>query len=80
MTIHTVPIDSTSQSSYLEGCWLCASGLLAVNAIRKQLREPINSGLARWGLKDVMDGGRCGKREKEEELASKQQIQYGSGE
>ena len=33
--------------NYLEVYWPCAGGLSAVNAIGTQLRDPINSGLAR---------------------------------
>ena len=37
--------------NYLEDYWPCAGGLSpAVNAIGTQLRDPINSGLARWRI------------------------------
>ena len=35
---------------YLEVYWPCAGGLSAVNAIRTQLCDPINSGLTRWRM------------------------------
>ena len=37
-------------TNYLEDYWPFAGGLSAVNAIRTQLRDPINSGLARWRM------------------------------
>ena len=36
--------------NYVEVYWPCAGGLSAVNAIGKQLRDPINSGLTRWRM------------------------------
>ena len=36
--------------NYLEVYWPYAGGLLVVNAIGTQLREPINSGLTRWRM------------------------------
>ena len=36
---------STHYWNYLEDYWPCAGGLLAVNAIGPQLRDPINLGL-----------------------------------
>ena len=39
---------STRYWNYLEEYWPCAGGLSAVSAIGTQLRDPINSGLARW--------------------------------
>ena len=41
---------STRYWNYLEVYWPCAGGLLAVNAIGTQLRDPINSGLTRWRM------------------------------
>ena len=36
--------------NYREVYWPCAGGLSAVNAIGKQSRDPINSGLAQWRM------------------------------
>ena len=44
------PARGASVRNYLEVYWPCAGGLSAVNAIRTQLRDPINSGLTRWGM------------------------------
>ena len=41
------PAKAALDRNYLEVYWLCAGGLSAVNAIGTQLRDPINSGLAR---------------------------------
>ena len=40
--------SSTHYRNYLEVYWPFAGGLLAVNAIGTQMRDPINSGLTRW--------------------------------
>ena len=45
--------DLPGQHSFrttLEVYWPCAGGLSAVNAIGRQLCDPINSGLARWPM------------------------------
>ena len=36
--------------NYLEVYWPCANGLSSVNAVGTHLRDPINSGLARWRM------------------------------
>ena len=36
--------------NYLEVYWPCAGGLLAVNAIGAQVRDPIKSGLTQWRM------------------------------
>ena len=36
--------------NYLEDYWPCAGGLSAVNVIRTQLRDPINSRPTRWRM------------------------------
>ena len=41
---------NTRYWNYLEDYWPCAGEFLAVNAIGTQLRNPENSGLARWRL------------------------------
>ena len=41
---------STCYWNYLEDYWPWAGGLLEVNAIGTHLRDPINSGLARWHM------------------------------
>ena len=41
------PAKATPIWNYFEIYWLCAGGLLAVNAIGAQLRDPITSGLDR---------------------------------
>ena len=45
-------IGRTRYSNYLTDYWWwsCAGGLSAVNAIGTQLRDLINSGLARWRM------------------------------
>ena len=42
------PAKAALVRNYLEVYWPCVGGLSAVNAIGTQLRDPINSGLARW--------------------------------
>ena len=42
----------------LEVYWPCAGGLLAVNAIGTQWRDPINSGLTRWRIAGRHRGNR----------------------
>ena len=44
------PAKAAPVCNYLEVYWPCAGGLSAVNAIGTQLRDPINSGLARWRM------------------------------
>ena len=49
--IHGVlPSKAAPVRNYLEVYWPYAGGLSAVNAIGTQLRDPINSGLARWRM------------------------------
>ena len=42
---------STRYWNYLEDHWNCVGGLSAMSAIGTQLRDSMNSGLARWRLK-----------------------------
>ena len=42
------PAKAALVRNYLEVHWPCGGELSAVNAIGTQLRNPINSGLARW--------------------------------
>ena len=44
--------------NYLEVYWPCAGRFSAVNAIGPQLRDPINSELARWRIAVQMNNGR----------------------
>ena len=44
------PAKATPIWKYFEVYWPCAGGLLAVNVIGTQLRDPINSGLMRWRM------------------------------
>ena len=60
--------------NYLEIYWPRAGGLSAVHAIGTQLRDPINSGLTRWGMvviNEQMDAA----AELGRNPVSKQQIQ-----
>ena len=41
---------STRYWNYHEVYWPCAGGLSAANAVGTQLRDPINSGPARWHM------------------------------
>ena len=43
-----LPAKAALVRNYLEVYWPCAGGLSAANAIRTQLRDPINSELTRW--------------------------------
>ena len=44
------PAKAALVRNYLEVYWPCAGGLLVVNAIGKQLRDPKNLGLTRWRM------------------------------
>ena len=44
------PAKAALVRNYFEVYWPCAGGLSAVNAIGMHLRDPINSGLTRWGM------------------------------
>ena len=44
------PAKAELVRNYLEVYWPCAGGLSAVNAIKTQLHDPINSGLTRWRM------------------------------
>ena len=64
---------------YLKTYWPCAGELSAVNAIGAQLRDPINSGLARWRMA-VKDKYMDADEEIGRDPVSKHQIQpeYGN--
>ena len=65
---------STCYWNYFKVYWPCSGGLSAVNAIGTQLRDPINSGLARWRmvvLNKLMDAA----AELGRNIVSKHQIQ-----
>ena len=44
------PAKAALGRNYLEVYWPCADELSEVNAIGRHLRDPINSGLARWRM------------------------------